>query len=192
MRNALFFAQLPSKQPSVRANTRNATAFASLTKAEPTVGGQGPQDVHAAGWAPFYTYRAYDMQTATAMSRTHWSHSATVAVPSHASDALNDMQLVQLLALKVGTHVRLQGNVAPHHRLMNGSVGVVTGFLHPLKLLAVADYSAEGALRRCKTHKAQGHAAAEATAEEASPARHLSLATPGQGGVPPPLPSWVQ
>lgn len=48
-----------------------------------------------------------------------------------------DSKLTTCLPLKVGTRVMLLQNVAPSLGLVNGTVGKVTGFLHPLELVSL-------------------------------------------------------
>lgn len=48
-----------------------------------------------------------------------------------------DSKLPSSLPLKVGTRVMLLQNVAPFLGLVNGTVGEVTGFLHPLELISL-------------------------------------------------------
>ncbi|KAK7198439.1 hypothetical protein NESM_000804000 [Novymonas esmeraldas] len=118
-RNAFFFAQLSPRHPPQRGSGDAAA----------TPGGAASES------APLHVYRACD---STTVERS----SVSEATPSNISATLNETQLLPEVALKVGTRVMLLGNVAPNHRLVNGVVGVVTGFLHPLELIVLTDYVA--------------------------------------------------
>ncbi|KAG5484967.1 hypothetical protein LSCM1_07045 [Leishmania martiniquensis] len=168
-RNAHFYARLPPEHPLMHVSTAKGPCAPAACSTE---------------WPRCYTYRAYDTQTAEATFGTHRLPSTVDVASSYVSDALNDTQLVRILPLKVGTRVLLQSNVASRYRLVNGSVGIVTGFLHPLELLAVTDYFAG-----CKSRR--NSAAAHTTAELALPAASTPPVTAGPVGPPPP-PSWVQ
>lgn len=128
-------------------DARNRKYFAKLAPV-----GIKPQAEAAASLPPFHVYEAWDRVFMT--SRSGELKSEDVAPrgqqQSYAKGSgggrwfsnfprvrFEDSKLPTSVPLKIGTRVMLLQNVSPNLGLVNGTVGEVTGFMHPLELAEV-------------------------------------------------------
>ncbi|KPA75956.1 putative mitochondrial DNA repair and recombination helicase protein PIF5 [Leptomonas pyrrhocoris] len=129
-RNAFFFAQLPPHTPCANAL-------------------HPPHDTAS----PCHVYHAVDSQV-TEQQLAHGLRRGSTAAETHgrwstaASAPAQDLHLPESIALKIGARVLLVSNVAPRFHLVNGSVGEVVGFLHPLEMAALVNSVMRRRLRR--------------------------------------------
>lgn len=148
-RNAFFFAQLPPMHPFFLRQQQQ--------QQQRHQDGQQTNTATATLAAPCHTFYAYDTQdtrsffTSKYYAEQRFSHpsaSRNQATSSPSSALLEESGLPREIALKVGTRVLLASNVAPRYRLVNGTVGEIVGFLHPLEMTALVYWTMRRRQRR--------------------------------------------
>lgn len=129
MRNAKYFAALepkglpiyPSPNDGSSQQTGSTNGANSVTE-EDTM-------------RPLQVYRAYDAYSTHETEPETTEETTTGTQPSQPWVRFEDSTLPTDLALKVGTRVMVLQNISLRLGLVNGSVGEVVGFLHPLELV---------------------------------------------------------
>ncbi|KPI82848.1 putative DNA repair and recombination helicase protein PIF5 [Leptomonas seymouri] len=148
-RNAFFLSQLPPHH----------SHFGAL-----------PADRDAAASCVYY---AVDSQVTAQRPAHGLCQNGTEVEPRYgqrmvAAASADDHHLLGEITLKIGTRVLLVSNVSLRYSLVNGSIGEVVGFLHPLEMVALVHWTMQQRFRRYR-HLRQGNGdTAESVAEEGS------------------------
>nr|CCC92132.1 putative DNA repair and recombination helicase protein PIF1 [Trypanosoma congolense IL3000] len=130
MRNAKYFAALePKGLPTLTPRTGTSSLGEGVAAAD-----EAAVEVAGDTMRPLQLYRAYDAYTGDA-AEPDAAEGTTGTPPWQQWVRFEDSTLPTDLALKVGTRVMVLKNISLRLGLVNGSVGEVVGFLHPLELV---------------------------------------------------------
>lgn len=168
-RNDFFFAKLPPRQPyfcGSQQRPRGQELRQSTTEL-----------------SPLYMYYAYDTQVVA--DQQQQQRRCPLPRDKASASPIDDNHLLPKIALKIGTRVMVMCNLSVRFHLVNGTVGEVVGFLHPLEMVALVHWT-----------MMQRHHRLHQNRKSSDNRHHASRDSHTRGGVEKadeePVPSWVE